>query len=314
MREDRRLRVGREIFLAAFGLRLDSVDPWVLDRMTSILDEQEFHAGQTLFAAGEPVEFLYFMQDGRVRFTRADGPSWTQRGRWVLGGFEAIGDRPAVHTATAIADFNGMRVSAAAWVEMLEDSFPVARSAVVNSSRAMMRLEEQVPTGDPISPDDPSRLSTVPPGALSLVERLALLLDVPMLRLGGVQALADLAAVSHEVSFAAGEWILERGVPHEHLIRIVDGEVLAEREGPAVVRRHGAGDLVCGTAILGQVADGWQARSVTPTRGISFPVEALFDLMEEHFDLIRSTMSAHGARRQLLLEHLAATTHDLEIT
>jgi CRP-like cAMP-binding protein len=314
MREDHRLRIGREIFLAAFGLRLDSVDAWVLDRMTSILDEQEFHAGQTLFVAGEPVDFLYFMRDGLVGFTREGGPSWSLRGRWVLGVFEALGDQPSTHTATARADFYGMRVSAVAWVEMLEDSFQLARSAVINSSRAVMRLEDQVPAGDPVGPHDSSLLSTVPRGTLSLVERLALLLDVRMLRLGGVQALADLAAVSEQVSFSAGEFILERGAPHEHLIRIVDGEVLAEREDPAVVRRLGPRDLVCGTAILGDVADGWQARCVTPTRGISFPIETLFDLMEEHFDLVRSTLAALGARRQLLLEHLAATTRDLEIT
>jgi CRP-like cAMP-binding protein len=282
--------------------------------MTSILDEQEFHAGQTLFAAGEPVEFLYFMQDGRVRFSRPDGPSWTLRGRWVLGSFEAIADRPAAHTATALGDFYGMRASAAAWVEMLEDSFPVARSAVVNGSRAMMQLEEQFPKGDPVSPADSTLPSTVQPGTLSLVERLALLLNVPMLRLGGVQALADLAAVSEQVTSAAGELILERGVSPAQLILIVEGEVLAEREGPAVVRRLGPGDLICGTAILGHVADGWQARCVTPTRGISFPIEALFDRMEEHFDLVRSTLAALGDRRQLLLEHLAATTLDLEIT
>src|ERR1700685_2033214 len=111
MREGHRLRIGREIFLAAFGLRLDSVDAWVLDRMTSILDEQEFHAGQTLFVAGEHVDFFYFMREGVAGFTREGGPSWSLRGRWVLGVFEALGDQPSTHTATARADFYGMRVS-----------------------------------------------------------------------------------------------------------------------------------------------------------------------------------------------------------
>jgi CRP-like cAMP-binding protein len=314
MHEERLLRIGREIFLAALGLPLDSMDSWVIDRLTSILDEQEVHAGQALFTAGEPVEFLHFMQDGQVRFARDGGPSWTLKGRWLIGGFEALGDRPATYTATAVADFYGMRVSAVAWVEMLEDSFELARSAVVNASRAVMRLEDRVPTGAPVSPDDALLPHMALSGTLSLVERLALLLEVPMLRVGGVQALADLAAVSQQVSFAAGEIIVERGIEQEHLIRIVDGEVLAEREGPSVVRRQGPGDLVCGTAVLGRVADRWQARSITPTRGISFPIEALFDLMEEHFDLVRSTLAALGARREVLLEHMAAETHDLNVT
>jgi CRP-like cAMP-binding protein len=313
MPDERLLRIGREIFLAAFGLPLDGVDSWVIDRLTSILEEQEVQAGQALFTAGEPVEFLYFMQDGKVRFARAGGPSWTLKGRWILGAFEALSDRPVTRTATALQDCSGMRVSAVTWTEMLEDSFQLARSAVVNASRAVTRLEERVPTGVPSSPNAPM-LSTVAPGTLSLVERLALLVDVPMLRIGGVQALAELAAVSEQVSFAAGEVIIERGVEQEHLIRIVDGEVLAECEGPGVVRRQGPGDLVCGTAIVGHVAHGWQARAMTPIRGISFPIEGLFDLMEEHFDLVRSTLAALGARRELLLEHMATLVPDLELT
>jgi CRP-like cAMP-binding protein len=313
MHEERLLRIGREIFLAALGLPLDSVDAWVIDRLTSILEELDLQAGERLYSAGEAIEFMYFMQDGAVRFTRDDGLSWTLRGRWVIGGFEALGDRPATRTATAIADFRGMRVPAVKWAELLEDSFQLARSAVVNASRALTRIEERVPTGAPVSHRE-TALMPIPPGTLSLVERLALLLDIRMLRSAGVQALADLAAVSQQTSFSAGDAIVERGHGHEQLARIVDGEVLAEREGPAMVRHYGPGDMVCGAAILGGVADGWQARATTPTRVLSFPVEALFDLMEEHFDLVRSTLAALGGRRELLLEHLAAAPGHLILT
>src|ERR1019366_8389002 len=48
MDEERLLRIGREIFLAALGLPLENVDTWVIDRLTSILDEYEVHQGQTL--------------------------------------------------------------------------------------------------------------------------------------------------------------------------------------------------------------------------------------------------------------------------
>jgi CRP-like cAMP-binding protein len=183
MPEERLLRIGREIFLAAFGMPLENVDSWVIDRMTSILDEQEVHEGQTLYTAGGPVGFIYFMQDGEVRFTRDGGPSWTAKGRWVLGGFEALGDRPATHTATALSDFGGMRVQAVDWVDMLEDSSQLARSAVVNASRTLMRMEARIPTGAPASAREASTLSSVRAGTLSLVERLALLLDVRTFRL-----------------------------------------------------------------------------------------------------------------------------------
>jgi CRP-like cAMP-binding protein len=314
MHEERAVRIGREIFLAAFGLPLDSMDSWVIDRITSILEECYFRAGQKVFSAGEPLESVYFMQDGQILFTRDGGPSWTLKGRWVIGALEVLSDRPASHTATAVEDFYGMRVSAAAWVEMLEDSSQLARSAVVNASRAVTLLEERVPTWQRMPPDGTSLVSIAPSRAMTLVERLALLLDVRMLRFAGVQALADLAAVSAEVFFATGEVVVERGVDHERVIRIVEGEALAQREGPSVVRHQGPGDLVCGIAILGRVAGAWEARAVAPTRGISFPIETVFDLMEEHFDLVRSILSALGARREQLLERMATESPNLVVT
>jgi CRP-like cAMP-binding protein len=313
MSDDGLLRIGREIFLAALGMQLDNVDTWVIDRMTLILDEQEIHAGQTLFTAGTPAEFVYFMRDGEVRFTRDGAPPWTLRGRWFLGGFDALGDRLATRTATAVSDFYGMRVSTVAWLEMLEDSFQLARSAVVNGSRALTQLEGRIPSGAPTSRRE-APFFEAPPGTLGLVERLAILLGVRLLRGTGVQALADLAAVSRQVGFAAGDVIIERGIEGEELILIVDGDVRAEREDPAVARHYGPGDLVCGAAIMGGVADVWRARAMTPVRGVSFPIDALFDLMEEHFDLVRSTLAAVGARRDLLLEHLASESSDLILT
>jgi CRP-like cAMP-binding protein len=313
MSDDGLLRIGREIFLAALGMQLDNVDTWVIDRLTLILDEQELHAGQTLFTAGAPAEFVYFMRAGEVRFTREGAPPWTLRGRWFLGGFDAVGDRVATRTATAVGDFYGMRVSAVAWLEMLEDSFQLARSAVVNGSRALSHLEERIPSGAPMSRRE-APFFEAPPGTLSLVERLAVLLSVRLLRGTGVQSLADLAAVSRQVGFGAGELIMERGVESEDLILVVDGDVRAEREGPAVGRHYGPGDLVCGAAIMGRVADAWQARAMTAVRGVSFPIDALFDLMEEHFDLVRSTLAAVGARRDLLLEHMASESSDFVLT
>jgi CRP-like cAMP-binding protein len=307
------VRIGREIFLAALGLPLDSVDPWVIDRLTLILDDEPVHSGQTLFTAGAPIEFLYFMRKGEVRFTRDGAAPFTVRGRWFLGSFDALGDRLATRTATAVGDFHGMRVSAVAWLELLEDSFQLARSAVINGLRGLMQLEERIPEGAPKSQRE-ARSFEAPAGALNLVERIALLLGVRMLRGGGVQAIADLAALSQQVSFAPEGLIVERDTEREDLILVVDGEVLAERENPTVRRLYGPGDLICGAAILGQRAGPWQARAITPVRGVSFPIESLFDLMEEHFDLVRSTLAALSTRRGILLEQLASESADLTLT
>jgi CRP-like cAMP-binding protein len=308
-------RISRELFLAALGVPLDTMEPWVIDRITSQLDEHFIRPGQTLYTAGQPSEFLYFMHEGRVRVTRDGGPSWTVVGRWFLGVFEALRERPSTTTAVALTDIHAMRVPAIAWRDLLEDSFDLARAAIFNAAQAVVKLEELVPTPPASQPRRVSWVPAVPrPGRLTLVETLAHLLDVRMLRGAGVQALTDLAAVAQEASFASDEVVLERGVERDRLVIVAEGEVHAERANPAVVRRYVPGEIVCGVASFGATAPAWEARATAPTRTISFPIEAWFDLMEEHFDLVSSTLSALGARRDLLVDHLAEESGDLVLT
>jgi CRP-like cAMP-binding protein len=303
-------RVWGELFLAVFG-DLDDIPSWVTDRVTSRLDQQTFRAGQAIYSAGEPPAFLYFMGDGRVRVTRRGGPSWTLAGRWLLGINEALRDQPRDTTIVALQDLRLMRLPATTWVDLLEDSFELVRAAIRNAGGLVRRLEERIPELPLRAPD---RVSVPPPsrsGHFTLVEKLAHLIDVRMLRGAGVQALADLAVVTEEASFGPGEIVLARGIERDRLVVVAEGEVHAERLDPRVVRTYGPGDVVCGAASFGPSSPAWEARATVPTRVIAFPIEAWFDLMEEHFDLVRSTLTALVTRRELLIDHLARESDDL---
>jgi CRP-like cAMP-binding protein len=307
-------RISREIFLAGLGLELDSIDPWVIDRMTSMLDDQDFRAGDVLFARGDPPEFLYFMDDGEVRLSRPGSAPWTFKGRWLIGVYDAFSEQGHARDAVAMTDFHAMKVPAAAWRDLLEDSPPLARGAVTNSARMVARLEERVPAGLPRSPRVTSSSRPPPPAPLSLVDRLAAMADVSMLRGAGVQALVDLAAGSEEVSFDRDEIVLQRGVERDRMILLVEGEVLSSRVDPAAERRYVPGDIVCGASAFGLPALAWEIRATSPARAIAFAIEAWFDLMEEHFDMVRSTLGAFLARRELLLEHLAEASGGIVLT
>jgi CRP-like cAMP-binding protein len=311
MLDARRVRIGRELFLAGLGLPLDVLDSWSLDRLVWLLDEQPIRAGEHLYSVGEPAEFLYFMRDGKVKMTREGAAPWTFEGRWLIGTFEALTDQPRDRDAIALVDFSALRIPGAAWIELLEDSFDLARGAVVNTARAVARLEDRIATDAPRVTQDPPRVG---PGPLTLVERLALLVDVRMLRGGGVQALADLAAPSTEAFFETGAVVAGRGVEPTHMHLVVHGEVEASRTGPDAVRRYGPGDIVCGVASFGAPALAWEARATMPTRMLSFPIELWFDLMEEHFDMVRSALTAAATRRVVLLEHLAERLGGLVLT
>jgi len=311
MLDVRRTRIGRELFLASLGMTLEGVEPWVIERMAGALEEQIVHAGDTLFSAGQPCEFLYFIRNGKVRLAREGAAPWTFEGRWFLGVFEAINDRPYTRTATALTEFAAMRVPGSVWIELLEDNFQLGRKAVENLGRTVTRLEERLPV-------DPPRTAETPPavgsGRLSLVERLALLVNVRMFRGGGVQALAELAAASVETTFREGQTVLERGEERRQLHLVVEGEVVADRKDPDVSRHYRAGDVVCGAFSFGEPALAWEARAASPVCVLSLSYDLWIDLMEEHFDFLKAAMSALGRRREFLLTCLAEQTGSLTLT
>jgi CRP-like cAMP-binding protein len=314
MSESGQLHISRALFLAGFGIDIDAIDPWAIDRMTSLLDEQDFRAGDRLYARGDPPDHIYFMQDGAVQMSKPGRAPWTFRGRWLLGVYDAFSDQGRTRDAMALSDFHAMQVPAAPWLELLEDSPPLARAAVTNSARSVAQLEERSPKGPPRPPRVVSPLAAVRSGPLSLVDRLAALVDVGMLRGAGVQALVDLAADSEEVSFDRDQVILPRGVERKWMFLVVDGEILSTRADPVLERHHLPGDIIGGVSAFGAPALAWEAKALSPGRCIAFAIEAWFDLMEEHFDLVRSTLAALLRRRELLMEHLAEEAGGLVLT
>jgi CRP-like cAMP-binding protein len=311
IRDTRLLRISRELFLAAFGVQQQTIDFWVIDRLTSLLDEEDVQTGQTLATAGEALEYVYFMQAGSVQMVRPDAPPWTFQGRWVLGVFEAHLDRPLTRSTVALTDFRAMRIRPTAWLELLEDSYLLTRSNIRFGAAAVASLEERVPGGLPKVPEAWPILQ-IPPSP-SVIERLAFLSDVETLRGAGVQPLAELAVVSREQTFASGELLFERGSTHQSLFIVVSGEVLAKHGDGSDTWHYGPHEIVCGAASFAGAPD-WQAKATVPTRTLSFPLEVWFELMDEHFELVRAAVRALALRREALLDHLAEQSNGVLLT
>jgi CRP-like cAMP-binding protein len=119
--------------------------------------------------------------------------------------------------------------------------------------------------------------------------------------------------VAAERDIAEGQLVFERGVAHQQLFIVAEGDVLAKHGDADATWHYGAGDIVCGAASFGGASD-WQAKADRATRTLSFPLEVWFELMDEHFDLVRAAMSALALRREALLDHLAAEAGGLVLT
>src|SRR5579883_2070201 len=143
MPDPRHLRIQRELFLAAFGTHAGVTEAWITDRMTSLLEEQFARAGQVLYRAGDAPDVFFFMREGRVELVRDGSRPWLCEGRCVFGVSDAVLDRPRARTAVALSDVQVMRVQADAWMELLEDSFELARAAVAEAIGSVAGLEEK---------------------------------------------------------------------------------------------------------------------------------------------------------------------------
>jgi CRP-like cAMP-binding protein len=313
MADPRLQRTSRELFLSVLTGGAPDLETWVIDRLTSVVDEEDVAAGKRLFAQGEQPEHIFFAREGRLRLEREGRPAWLFEGRTVVGVFDALLDRPHERTAVALTDLHLLKLRVEHWLELLEDSFGLVRAAIGNASRTVATLEargwanQTAPRGLVIA--------QVPAlaGPLSFVDRLAIFAEAPLLRGAGIQVLVEVVDSMHEVTFEPGESVLEHGVWRGESLFVLEGEVEGMRLDPEIKVLFGPGSFVGGIACLGEPILAWSARAVTRVRALSMSHDDWFDLMEEHFDLVRSTLSQLAIVREGFLEGLEATDGEIRL-
>jgi hypothetical protein len=75
----------------------------------------------------------------------------------------------------------------------------------------------------------------------------------------------------------------------------------------------GPGTWVGGLASLGEPILAWEAHAVTPVRALALHLEDYLELMEEHFDLVRSALAELARLREIVLVGLEASGATIRI-
>src|ERR1019366_799670 len=302
MRDIRTERITRELFVSTAGGHLGIVDPWMMDRLTGILEEEEAAAGESIFRAGDAPDAYYFLLQGRVELVR-EGRSVAETidGRRAFGILEVLAQHPRTSSASASGPVKLMRIRANAWFGLLEDRFQLALMSVLALVRSVSALEEQRWAAGDLPPPPPPAIAESR-RRLDLVERLRLLRATAPLRGSGVQPLSDLASLTDEVELASGEPLFERDRRRDRVFVLIDGSVEARKRTPQVTWRGGAGQIVCGVGALAAIGQDWEASALAPTRALTFRVDDWIDLMEENFEFVRSTLATLAQEHERLIE------------
>jgi hypothetical protein len=304
MAESPRLdRLARELFLLAFPHV--AADAWPIEQLTNMLGgERLLQPGDVLFREGASADELFFMVRGGVTLRAAGRPDWPFAGRWVLGTFEALLGGP--HRRTALVDVETLvlPVRTEEWLELAEENFELAQGTLFNMARSVAKLWSHVAPGTAIPPQGVGRAPLLPRHH-TLVDRTLALRNVGAFAGAGVQALANLAAVSDEQSYQSGELVIASGLPREVLAVVIEGEVEAALPALGLSARFGPGTIVGGTSTLAWTAPETEARALTPTRILGVPFEDWLDEMEEQFELFRSYVGMVADEREWLLDQLS---------
>ena len=303
-------RVAREMFLAAFaGASPAGIEPWVVERMTGMLEDESVRPGEELFRAGEPSDYIRFMGAGRVLCTHPTDPPWSFEGHWTLGILDLMQERPHSRTATAETQVRLVKLRTTEWLDLLDESFDLKRSAVASGIESVAKLLEQalVLEGSPPPPPPSATPRELTP--MNLVDRLMLLIDMPMFQGAGVQTLADIAGLMRERIVEPGEIIYERDAPRQQLAVIVEGIVESTRKNPDLHVQFSRAEIAGGPLTVGPTGAAWETMALTRTKLLAIAAEDWYDEMEEHFALARSALIALGIQREDLLNKISKLTN-----
>ncbi len=298
--EEQAVRIAREVILSTFAGEGARGLTWAFRRISAAMQDLHVDEGAVVFTAGEPAAYLHFVVDGELALSAPDRPPIVFGPRSAVGMIDAFLGRPFAWTAAATRKSHILRIRIEDWVDVLEDSFELARIILTNFATGVHRLRLRPP---PLGGfEEPRQLpgpSEAPP-QLHLVDRVLLLRSAPVFAQAGTQTLASLAELATEVRATAGQLLAPKGEPKRQMFVVASGEISATREDPTLVGRFRRGSLVCGAISLVGATD-YELRAETPSLVLAIAREDYLDVMEEHFGLFRSAIRALVEERSHLM-------------
>jgi CRP-like cAMP-binding protein len=270
-----------------------------VNRFALLARDMYFSEGEVLFHRGDPSSDLYFLVEGEVSLDEPGEKPWRLGRSALLGIIDAQVDRPHVRTATALEEVHALTLTTEAWFDLVEDHFDLSRALLVRNARRLFELALEAGP-EAFSPEAPALGGSRAPPArpLNPFERLlALRLSPPFLR-AGMQSLIRLARASETRALSAGEALFGPGDDSRSLFLMASGRVQARLDDPGIAWGFAAGELVGGFAAFARGERLFHAAAESASVVVEIGFEELDDVMEDHFDLLRSLQGFLALERE----------------
>ncbi len=293
--------VQRQLFLRSLaGTNPGPTLTALISRRTS---DRFVPAGEVLFVAGSPTTEIYFVFKGEVELQRDGLEPWRLTPPSVIGVIDALYERPHARTAVAVTDLHLLALSSEEWFDTFEENFEVSRDNLTRICEGLAKIELEVPPDG--SFPEPEGEPAEPALGLNLVERMLLVRRSVAFQAATVQAVARVAQVAEEVELAAGQLLHEPGKATHSFYIVASGLVEVAHEEPHFRARFGAGEVVFGAGGVGIRSPEFSSKAIAPTVLLAVRREDFFDIMEDHFDVMRSVMKGVSHERERVLTERA---------
>lgn len=252
--------------------------------------ERLFPKGSALLRAGEPVDAIYFVVDGRIHLKRRGLPLGHAGPGAAVGGLGVLARDSEGVEAVAESDTLVLELDVDTMFEIFDDRFVILHHVIKEICRDLIDGLSRLPAGK--LPDPPKiDLGSLPTSNLDLVERIMVLRRAPVFAESSINALAGLSRAMAEVAFEPGVTLWREGEVSGSMFLILSGSAQCTL-GNGVRFSAGPGFGLGGDESIGERPRWYHAIIESKLVALHVHKDELIDVFEDNTEMAISYLAA----------------------
>jgi len=285
-------QVQRVLLLRTFEAFRD-LSPGELAAVAEHVRPRLFRKGSYLFQLGQVVRSNHFVVDGKVAIVK-DGKHVRVFGpQSALGGLASLTGEPETQLYLALEDTETLELFRDDIQDVFEDNFRIFQGVMRAITRVVLEVRRRLgpSTGFlPMTTTDPIRSVD----ELRLMEKIFFLRQTMSFAQTRIEALADLAQETEDLTLPAGQILWRAGDVSDHALMPISGIIACETADGLQSFKFDPGSTVGGIDALANVPRWYEARAETPVRTLRVDAQRLLDVIEDNIELGMDMLRVFG--------------------